>query len=280
MERRAGARTGPGRGARAPQAGRHKKKTAAGRGAAGAHKATSVSSSASAESGWFASALSPSASSSDRNADPAIPAKHPTLTPPARTRIKNLNITTERRAECFKLCSRSICHLSARRGVASVAPRARALVPPVGFTVKGASFPYSLRSALLRWRARGSSGRSTGPGQRDRRSGCTSLTERQSRGGVRLLDGFGRNAAHRRRLIRKPKTGLGRKAWAVKRDGRIGTPGRLAVPGDLARHPGPPIVRCVVTQGRRASIMRSGNSPFEISIFPQGGSGRWDARPS
>ena len=43
MERRAGARTGPGRGARAPQAGRHKKKTAAGRGAAGAHKATSVS---------------------------------------------------------------------------------------------------------------------------------------------------------------------------------------------------------------------------------------------
>jgi len=97
VERRAGARTGPGRGARAPQAGRHKKKTAAGRGAAGAHKATSVSSSASAESGWFAGALSPSASSSDRNADPAIPAKHPTLTLPARTGIKNAIKTRTRR---------------------------------------------------------------------------------------------------------------------------------------------------------------------------------------
>ena len=97
MERRAGARTGPGRGARAPQAGRHKKKTAAGRGAAGAHKATSVSSSASAESGWFAGALSSSESSSDGNADAAVPATHPALTPPARTGIKNASKTRTRR---------------------------------------------------------------------------------------------------------------------------------------------------------------------------------------
>ena len=176
MERRAGARTGPVRGARAPQAGRHKKKTAAGRGAAGAHKATSVSSSASAESGWFAGALSPSASSSDRNADPAIPAKHPTLTPPARTRIKNaINITTERRAECFKLCSRSICHLSARPGVASVAPRARALVSPVGFDCQEGELSVQLALCVTSTESEGSLGCPPGWDRRQHRPGSPHL---------------------------------------------------------------------------------------------------------
>ena len=176
VERRLGAHNGPEGRARAARKGRRNERGAAASSAAGAHKATSVSSSASAESGWFAGALSPSASSSDRNADPAIHAQHPTLTPPARTRIKNaINITTERRAECFKLCSRSICHLSARPGVASVAPRARALVPPVGFDCQEGELSVQLALCVTSTESEGSLGCPPGWDRRQHRPGSPHL---------------------------------------------------------------------------------------------------------
>ena len=103
MEGRAAVRTGPGRGARAAGTRKRKERGAVAGGATGLRNATSVW----APGSWLSwGSGSPSALSSDGNADAATAAERRTLRPPTRRGIKSARrIQTERR----------MCRLALRR---------------------------------------------------------------------------------------------------------------------------------------------------------------------